>query len=103
MVSHMDAIEVHHMLDEIFTMFDDEAEKHSVEKIKTIGTVCIQLRIYYIVGDAYMAAAGLWQQRVDPSSGEVPTDHAAQIVDFAQDVLEGLHIRGICTQFDSYS
>ena len=42
----MDPAELVAMLNEIFTEFDERAERHGVEKIKTIG-------------DAYMAVAGL--------------------------------------------
>eukprot|EP00698_Gefionella_okellyi_P016974 TRINITY_DN4916_c0_g1_i1.p2 TRINITY_DN4916_c0_g1~~TRINITY_DN4916_c0_g1_i1.p2 ORF type:complete len:582 (-),score=92.93 TRINITY_DN4916_c0_g1_i1:51-1796(-) len=68
MTSEMDPLQVHMLLNELFGMFDEAAELHGVEKIKTIG-------------DAYMAVAGLW---------DTSTDHAAQIVDFAQDVLAAI-------------
>ncbi len=55
-------------LDEIFTAFDELAEKHGVEKIKTIG-------------DAYMAVAGL----------PLPnTNHALATADMALDMMEAL-------------
>jgi class 3 adenylate cyclase len=53
------------VLDMIFTAFDESAERHGVEKVKTIG-------------DAYMAIAGR-----STSSG----NHARAMVDFAFDML----------------
>jgi adenylate cyclase len=44
------------MLDEIFTRFDDIADQHGLEKVKTIG-------------DAYMAVAGLPERRDDHAIG----------------------------------
>ncbi len=55
-------------LDAIFREFDALAERHGVEKIKTIG-------------DAYMAAAGL---------PEPARDHADRVVAFARDMLHAL-------------
>ncbi len=54
------------MLNDIFSRFDDLAEKHGLEKIKTIG-------------DAYMVAAGIPKER---------PDHAQAIADMALDMLE---------------
>jgi len=31
-------VQVHSVMNEMFSMFDAEADKHGVEKIKTIGT-----------------------------------------------------------------
>ena len=60
------------MLNDIFSEFDRLAEKHGVEKIKTIG-------------DAYMAVAGL----------PVNTpDHAAAIVELALDMQDAVARRG---------
>ncbi|HSH92127.1 MAG TPA: adenylate/guanylate cyclase domain-containing protein [Ramlibacter sp.] len=56
------------LLDRIFTDFDTLAERHGLEKIKTIG-------------DAYMAAAGL------PFARE---DHAAAAANMAHDMLESI-------------
>ena len=53
------------LLNEIFSLFDTLAEKHGLEKIKTIG-------------DAYMAAAGLPEPR---------PDHAAACARMALDML----------------
>lgn len=54
------------ILDEVFTEFDHLAEKHKVEKIKTIG-------------DAYMAVCGL---------PELNPDHAQNIADMALEMVE---------------
>ena len=56
------------LLDRIFSEFDALAEKHGLEKIKTIG-------------DAYMAAAGLPERRAD---------HARAAAGMAQDMLAAL-------------
>ncbi len=54
------------MLNSVFSEFDDLANRHGIQKIKTIG-------------DAYMAAAGL------PGTTE---RHVGAVVDFALDMLE---------------
>lgn len=54
------------ILNEIFSKFDDLAEKYNLEKIKTVG-------------DAYMVVAGLPSYR---------DDHAKAIAEFAIDMLE---------------
>lgn len=59
------AVDLVHRLGTLFSRFDDLADQHGIEKIKTIG-------------DAYMAAAGL----PDPRS-----DHAKVAVSFARDIL----------------
>jgi adenylate cyclase len=56
------------LLNEIFTCFDDIADRRGLEKIKTIG-------------DAYMAVAGVPLPR---------DDHAARAADMAMDVMEAL-------------
>jgi len=56
------------VLDQVFKAFDGLAERHGVEKIKTIG-------------DAYMAAAGLPDPR---------TDHAEAMADMALDMQEAV-------------
>jgi adenylate cyclase len=53
--------EIVHLLNEVFSLFDQLAEHHGLEKIKTIG-------------DAYMVVAGIPYQRLD---------HAAAIADMA--------------------
>lgn len=57
------------MLNRIFYRFDELAEKHGLEKIKTIG-------------DAYMVAGGLNTER---------EDYSAAIADMALDMIEVLH------------
>ncbi|PZQ97076.1 MAG: adenylate cyclase [Cereibacter sphaeroides] len=52
-------------LSEIFSAFDDLADRHGIEKIKTIG-------------DAYMAAAGI---------PEASPDHARRALDFGRDMI----------------
>lgn len=56
------------LLNEVFSMFDQLAEFHRLEKIKTIG-------------DAYMVAGGL------PSAND---DHAAAIAQFALDICDAI-------------
>jgi class 3 adenylate cyclase len=53
------------LLNSLVSAFDDAAEKHGVEKVKTIGS-------------SYMAVSGLSVVRLD---------HAKRIIDFAQDML----------------
>ncbi|HEV2900601.1 MAG TPA: adenylate/guanylate cyclase domain-containing protein [Pseudaminobacter sp.] len=65
-------------LDQMFSMFDALAEKHSVEKIKTIG-------------DAYMAACGLPEPAVD---------HADRIVALGKSMLDSL--RALASGSDSF-
>ncbi|MBI3396671.1 MAG: adenylate/guanylate cyclase domain-containing protein [Spirochaetia bacterium] len=62
----MPAVEVVSLLNEIFSSFDDLAEKHGLEKIKTIG-------------DAYMVVGGLPEP--DPF-------HAEKIASFALEMLD---------------
>lgn len=57
------------MLNEVFSQFDDLAEKHGLEKIKTIG-------------DAYMVASGI------PEPNE---NHAISIADMALDMIKLLN------------
>ena len=56
------------MLNDVFSQFDGLAERHGLEKIKTIG-------------DAYMAAGGLPKPR---------DDHAQAVADMALDMLHAL-------------
>ena len=67
--------ELLHLLNRVFSGFDELADRHRVEKIKTIG-------------DAYMAAGGLVQEN---------TDHMASIAAMALDMLA--HIRSLGTEF----
>lgn len=62
----MSAVEVVSLLNTIFSAFDDLAEKHGLEKIKTIG-------------DAYMVVGGL----PDPDP-----EHAERVARFALDMLD---------------
>ncbi len=66
--AQMPPLELLNLLNKIFSMFDQLAEKHGVEKIKTIG-------------DAYMVAGGL----------PVPTDnHAEAIAQMALDMQDAI-------------
>ena len=58
------------MLNKMFSMFDERAQREGIEKIKTIG-------------DAYMAATGLTQ------NGE--NDGAKKMLRFAKGLLEDVH------------
>jgi class 3 adenylate cyclase len=62
----MSAVEVVSLLNEIFSAFDDLADRHGLEKIKTIG-------------DAYMVVGGLPEP--DP-------EHAEKVARFAIDMLD---------------
>ncbi len=68
--SHISPQNLVELLNEIFTIFDKLAERHGVEKIKTIG-------------DAYMAVAGLPIQR---------SDHAQAIAMMALDMQQAISI-----------
>ena len=71
--SNADPVEVVGLLNNVFSEFDELAEKYGLEKIKTIG-------------DAYMVAAGLPESR---------DDHTEAIVKFAIDMLDALdHYEG---------
>lgn len=63
----LSAEEVVTMLNKMFSMFDERAQREGIEKIKTIG-------------DAYMAATGLTQ--------ESENDGAARMISFARGLLE---------------
>ncbi|MBI2567802.1 MAG: adenylate/guanylate cyclase domain-containing protein [Candidatus Schekmanbacteria bacterium] len=65
MSARLSAAEVVELLNRVFTEFDALAEKHGLEKIKTIG-------------DAYMAAAGLPEAR---------DDHAFCVANMALDMM----------------
>lgn len=58
------------LLDDLFTLFDELARRHQVEKIKTIG-------------DCYMAVCGVPAPR---------TDHAAALADMALEMIEQLKL-----------
>ncbi len=69
MTEELSPVETVKILNDVFTMFDEIADKYGVEKIKTIG-------------DAYMAVAGLG------SGGEV--HYASSIANMALEMLEGI-------------
>jgi class 3 adenylate cyclase len=69
MTEELSPVETVKILNDVFTMFDEIADKHGVEKIKTIG-------------DAYMAAAGL-------NSG-ADVHYASAIANMALEMLEGM-------------
>ncbi|MCR4579711.1 MAG: hypothetical protein K5681_05120 [Treponema sp.] len=66
----MSAEEVVTMLNKMFSMFDERAQRQGIEKIKTIG-------------DSYMAAAGLTQQEAN--------DGAIKMINFAQGLLDDVN------------
>ncbi len=66
----MTAEEVVTMLNKMFSMFDERAQREGIEKIKTIG-------------DAYMAATGLTQDKNN--------DGAVRMLRFAQGLMEDVH------------
>ena len=68
----LDAERLVDVLNEVFSTFDDLADRHGVEKIKTIG-------------DAYMVAAGLPDPRAD---------HADVLADMALDMLATVQALG---------
>ncbi len=70
------------MLDRIFSEFDALAETHGLEKIKTIG-------------DAYMAAAGLPERRVDhaPAAARMAQGMLAAVARIAAETGEALALR----------
>ncbi len=65
------AEEVVTMLNKMFSMFDERAQREGIEKIKTIG-------------DAYMAATGLTQ--------ESDNDGAAKMIHFAEGLLDDVRL-----------
>jgi guanylate cyclase len=70
--AHMTPAEVVGVLDELFSHFDDLAERYGLEKIKTIG-------------DCYMAAAGVPSPR---------PDHARALALMALDMLDAMRSEG---------
>lgn len=62
----MKPVEIVGMLDEVFSLFDELADRHGLEKIKTIG-------------DCYMVAAGIPRSR---------PDHAQALTDMALEIRE---------------
>lgn len=66
--SHISPAELVNLLNDIFSAFDNLADQHEVEKIKTIG-------------DAYMVVGGVPNPR---------PDHVAKIADMALDMIEAV-------------
>ena len=67
----MTAEEVVTMLNKMFTLFDERAQREGIEKIKTIG-------------DAYMAASGLTQEKEN--------EGASKMIRFAQGLLNDVRL-----------
>jgi adenylate cyclase len=85
--SQIDADQVVFLLNEIFSEFDLLAEKHGVEKIKTIG-------------DGYLAAGGVPVARPDHAEAiaALALDMQAEIARINHDYNTSIHIRvGICS------
>jgi PAS domain S-box-containing protein len=82
LASHMSPTELVNLLNQIFSTFDQLAERHGLEKIKTIG-------------DAYMVAGGLPVPRKDHAEAvaEMALDMQREIVHFQRDDSEPLGIR----------
>lgn len=80
--THRPAIEVVNLLNHIFSAFDELAEKHELEKIKTIG-------------DAYMVVGGLPVPRPDHAEAiaDMALDMRRAIDQFNQESRESLGIR----------
>jgi adenylate cyclase len=72
MAQHHSPVAVVEMLDQLFGHFDELAERHDLEKIKTIG-------------DCYMAAAGIPSPR---------PDHARAVALMALDMLDAVRTQG---------
>ncbi len=70
------------LLNEIFSLFDDLAEKHGLEKIKTIG-------------DAYMVVGGLPEHKNDHAQAvaEMALDIQAAIASFSSEHRQTFEIR----------
>jgi adenylate cyclase len=85
--AHIAPEQVVYLLNEIFSTFDGLAERHGVEKIKTIG-------------DAYMAASGISSPRPDHAEAiaELALNMTAEIEQFNRQYNTSIHIRiGIST------
>jgi class 3 adenylate cyclase len=72
MTEELSPVETVKILNDVFSIFDDIADKYRVEKIKTIG-------------DAYMAVAGL--PNPEP-------DHSKRMVEMALEMLEAVELYG---------
>jgi len=85
--SHLTATEIVSHLNVIFSTFDDLADRHGVEKIKTIG-------------DAYMVASGLPEARSDHAEAvaDMALGMRSALKDLQKETPFDLEIRiGICT------
>jgi adenylate cyclase len=85
--AHIAPEQVVYLLNEIFSAFDVLAEKHGLEKIKTIG-------------DAYMVVGGISPARPDHADAiaELALDMKAEIEQFNRQYNTSIHIRtGIST------
>ncbi|HAX80389.1 MAG TPA: adenylate/guanylate cyclase domain-containing response regulator [Cyanobacteria bacterium UBA11372] len=76
------AIELVHLLNGIFSKFDDLAEKHGLEKIKTIG-------------DSYMVVSGLPTPRADyaEAMAEMALDMKSALAQFRKEQKQNVSIR----------
>lgn len=70
------------LLNELFSHFDNLAEKHGLEKIKTIG-------------DAYMVAGGLIDHRPEPLHAALTHDYSAAVCALALDMRD--HTKTVST------
>lgn len=80
--ARLSATEIVNLLNQIFSTFDQLAERHGLEKIKTIG-------------DAYMVVGGLPTPRPDhaESVAEMALDMQQEIAKFSQELDESFSIR----------
>ena len=80
--ARLSATEIVNLLNQIFSTFDQLAERHNLEKIKTIG-------------DAYMVVGGLPTPRPDHAElvAEMALDMQQEIAKFSQEVDEVFSIR----------
>ncbi len=80
--SSVSAIELVHLLNGIFSKFDDLAEKHCLEKIKTIG-------------DSYMVVSGLPTPRADYAEAiaEMALDMKSALAQFRKEQNQNVSIR----------
>lgn len=82
LAERLPAEELVDILNRVFTAFDDIADRHGVEKIKTIG-------------DAYMVAAGLPERRDDhaPALAHVALEMVAVVQALRAELGSGLDVR----------
>ena len=87
LAAHIDPKQLVHLLNEVFSVFDNLAEKHGLEKIKTNG-------------DAYMVVGGVSYPRSDhaEASAQLALDMQTEIERFNQQYDTSLRLRiGIST------